>query len=243
MLTSSAVLGMYQTNFRLAIPLMMFITVFEYAWKPFYLSHRDDEDAKPVFARVLTLFTVVCGGIFLATVVGMPYLVRMPFIGGRFINPDYWSGMTIIPVVMFAYFFNGVFINLAAGLHITKKTGWLPVSTGIAAVVNVVFTYLLVPRMGIDGAAWAKVVAYVASVLAIWWYLQRVYPMRYDLNRILTTIAVTGTMYLGVQLTAPESTPRLVASLLVLPTFFMLLIVTRVVGLSTLKTLTSLIKR
>ena len=242
-LTSSATVGLYQTNFRLAIPMMMFVTVFEYAWKPFYLSHRDDVDAKPVFSRVLTLFTVVCGAIFLATALFMPYLVQMPFIGGRFINPDYWTGMTIIPVVMFAYFFNGVFINLAAGLHITKKTGWLPVATGVAAVVNVAVTYLLVPTMGIDGAAWAKVAAYVASVGALWWYLQRVYPMHYDLKRIMTACAITGTIYLGALLTTEGTTARLLVSLAALPAYLLLLLATRVVGTSTLKTLTALIRR
>ncbi len=242
-LTSSAVVGMYQTNFRLAIPMMMFVTVFEYAWKPFYLSHRDDPDAKPMFSRVLTLFTVVCGGLFLATALFMPYLVQMPFIGGRFINPEYWSGMTIIPIVMFAYFFNGVFINMAAGLHITKKTGWLPVSTGIAAAVNVAATFALVPHLGIEGAAWAKVAAYVASVASLWWYLQRVYPMHYDLKRIVTAIAVTGTIYLLALLTPVDSTARLLVSLSALPAYLLLLLATRVVGTSTLKTLTSLVRR
>jgi len=144
---------------------------------------------------------------------------------------------------MFAYFFNGVFINLAAGLHITKKTGWLPVATGVAAVVNVAVTYLLVPTMGIDGAAWAKVAAYAASVGALWWYLQRVYPMHYDLKRIMTAIAITGTIYLGALLTTEGSTARLLVSLAALPAYLLLLLATRVVGTSTLKTLTSLIRR
>ncbi len=111
LMTSSAVVGMYQTNFRLAIPLMMFVTVFEYAWKPFYLSHHHDADAKAIFSRVLTLFTIVCGAIFLVTALFMPYVVQMPFIGGRFINPAYWSGMTIIPIVMFII---GLFYFLGA---------------------------------------------------------------------------------------------------------------------------------
>jgi len=243
MLTSSAVVGMYQTNFRLAIPMMMFVTVFEYAWKPFYLSHRDDADAKVVFSRVLTLFTVVCGAVFLATVFAMPYAVQMPFIGGRFINPAYWSGMTIIPIVMFAYFFNGVFINLAAGLHITKRTSWLPVATGLAAVVNVIATFLLVPKMGIDGAAWAKVAAYVSGTIALWWYVQRVYPVSYDLVRLLTAMAVAATVYLVGMLTPEHSTMRLVAAICALPVYGLLLILTRVIGASTLRTLTSLIRR
>lgn len=238
MMTSSAVVGLYQTNFRLAIPLMMFVTVFEYAWKPFYLSHRDDPDAKAVFARVLTLFTVVCGAIFLVTSSFMPYIVSMPFIGGRFINPAYWSGLHIIPIVMFAYFFNGVFINLAAGLHIEKRTGWLPVATGVAAALNVIFTLMLVPSMGIDGAAWAKVVAYVGSVVVLWWYVQRVYPMQYDLRRVATTLLVTAGVYVGTQ-----QFPSIVMAVLAIPAYVVLLLATGVIERSTLQTLTRLVRR
>ncbi|RPI68055.1 MAG: hypothetical protein EHM43_06050, partial [Ignavibacteriae bacterium] len=223
MMTSSAVVGLYQTNFRLAIPLMMFVTVFEYAWKPFYLSHRDDADAKAIFSRVLTLFTIVCGAIFLITAVFMPYIVQMPFIGGRFINPIYWSGMSIIPIVMFAYFFNGVFINLAAGLHIQKKTGWLPLATGVAAVLNVVFTLVLVPVMDIEGAAWAKVIAYVGSVVVLWWYVQRVYPMTYDLRRIITTLFVCAAVYAAV-----VQLPSIYTAVLALPAYVVLLLATGV---------------
>ena len=80
LLMGSAAVGVYQTNFRLAIPMMMFVTVFEYAWKPFYLNHRDDAEAPALFARVLTLFTVVCGAIFLITSLAMPHIVALPFI-------------------------------------------------------------------------------------------------------------------------------------------------------------------
>ena len=243
MLTGSAVVGMYQTNFRLAIPMMMFITVFEYAWKPFYLTHHEDDDAKTVFARVLTLFTVACGAIFLVTSLFMPYLVQLPFIGGRFINPTYWSGMGIIPVVMFAYFFNGVFINVAAGLHITKRTGWLPIATGAAAVINVVATLLLVPHFDFHGAAWAKVAAYVGGTIVLVVYVQRVYPMRYDLVRIAATMAVTAAIYFAAVQLEPQSPWQKWFVIAALPLYIAILMLLRVIGTSTLRTLMSLIRR
>ena len=195
MLTSASVVGMYQTNFRLAIPMMMFVTVFEYAWKPFYLNHRDEPGAKELFARVFTVFTAVCGGIFLITSFFIEYIVRMPFIGGRFINPEYWHGMTIIPIVMVAYFFNGVFINMAAGLHIQKRTGFFPLATGIAALVSVGATWLLVPSYGIIGAAWAKVVAYLISAIMLYIFAQRVYPMKYEWGKVGSLIGLAALTY------------------------------------------------
>jgi O-antigen/teichoic acid export membrane protein len=198
MLTSASVVGMYQTNFRLAIPMMMFVTVFEYAWKPFYLNHRDEPGAKDLFARVFTVFTAVCGAIFLITTFFIEYVVRMPFIGGRFINPEYWDGMTIIPIVMIAYFFNGVFINMAAGLHIQKRTGFFPIATGIAAVISVAATWVLVPIYGLEGAAWAKVVAYLVSAVILYVFVQRIYPMKYEWGKVLAIILLCAAIWFGV---------------------------------------------
>lgn len=196
MLTSASVVGMYQTNFRLAIPMMMFVTVFEYAWKPFYLNHRDEPNAKDLYARVFTVFTAVCGAIFLITSFFIEYIIRMPIGEGYFINPKYWDGISIIPIVMLAYFFNGVFINMAAGLHIQKRTGFFPVATGIAAVVSVVATWLLVPTYGILGAAWAKVAAYLASAVILYGFAQGVYPMKYEWGKVGSIVMICTLMYL-----------------------------------------------
>lgn len=243
MLMGSAAVGMYQTNFRLAIPMMMFVTVFEYAWKPFYLNHREDPDAKALFSRVFTLFTVVCGALFLITSLFMPYVVQLPFIGGRFINSHYWSGMGIIPIVMFAYYFNGMFINMAAGFHIEKRTSFFPIATGVAAIVSVGATYALVPYYGIMGAAWAKVAAYVASALILYIGLQRIYPMRYDWWKIGITVMITGAIYATVILLPEDPTLKIVACCLALPVYAVLLLVTRVLGTSILRTLAQLLKR
>lgn len=195
MLTSTSVVGLYQTNFRLAIPMMMFVTVFEYAWKPFYLTHRTDPDAKQTFARVFTVFTAVCGAIFLLTSLFIGSVVKLPFIGGRFVNPQYWVGLDIVPVIMFAYFFNGVFINMAAGLNIEKRTGFFPLATGAAALVSVVATWLLVPPFGIMGAAWAKVLAYLVSAVLLYIVSQRVYPMTYEWSKVLGIVGLTSVLY------------------------------------------------
>lgn len=243
MLMGNAAVGMYQTNFRLALPMMMFVTVFEYAWKPFYLNHREDPDAKAVFARVLTLFTIVCGAVFLATSLLMEYVVQMPFIGGRFIHPRYWSGLSIVPVVMFAYYINGVFINLAAGFHIEKRTSFFPVVTGVAAAVSVGATWMFVPWFGIMGAAWAKVAAYAAGTALLGAALVRVYPMSYDIPRVLTTIAMAGIVYGGVLVLPLQGPAALVVRLAAVPVYLLLLVATRVLGTSTLRTLLSLVKR
>ncbi len=243
MLSSNAAVGMYQTNFRLAIPMMMFITVFEYAWKPFYLHHRDDADAKATFARVFTLFTAVCGAVFLITSLAMPLLVQLPFIGGRFINPLYWSGLHIVPIILLAYVFNGFMINFAVGPHITKRTATLPIATGVAGIVNVVATFIGFPLLGIDGAAWAKVIAYVAGAAVLYVVVQRIYPMQYDWKRVSLTMLAAATVY-GATIIAPAgSMLRVIASIAALPLYILLLVPIGVIGPQTLRTLRGLVQR
>lgn len=243
MLTGSAMVGMYQTNFRLAIPMMMFVTVFEYAWKPFYLNHREDPEAKGLFARVFTLFTIVCGALFLVTSLAMPFLVQMPFIGGRFINPHYWTGLGIVPVVMFAYYFNGAFINMAAGFHIEKRTSFFPLATGVAAVVSVAATWFLVPHFGIMGAAWAKVAAYVASAVILYVALQRVYPVPYDMVRVGATLLITAGVYAASVVLPYDETTRIIAAIAALPVYIGLIFATRILDVSMLRTLLLSVKR
>lgn len=235
MLTSSSVLGMYQTNFRLALPMMMFVTVFEYAWKPFYLNHRHDEDARQTFARVFTAFTGVCGVIFLVTAFFIEYLVQMPFIGGRFVNPEYWEGMTIIPVVMFAYFFNGVFINMAAGLHIEKRTGYFPVATLAAAIVSVAATWMLVPLHGIMGAAWAKVLAYVVSAVILYVVSQRVYPISYEWSKVLMLLGATAALYAAVMLIEVDGTAGIAIRIVAIAAYGVLILAMIKGGLAAVK--------
>ena len=243
LLMGSAAVGVYQTNFRLAIPMMMFVTVFEYAWKPFYLNHRDDPDAPTLFARVLTIFTAVCGAIFLVTSLAMPHIVALPFVGGRFVNEAYWSGLSIVPIVLFAYYFNGVFINMAAGFHITKRTSWFPIATGVAAVISVVATLVFVPMFGMEGAAWAKVASYLASAGILYVVQRRIYPIAYDLRRVAATVIATALIYAGVMVIPVDHALRIPAELLALPIYLGTLALTGVVGTSMMQTLIKLVRR
>ncbi|MBS1538127.1 MAG: polysaccharide biosynthesis C-terminal domain-containing protein [Bacteroidetes bacterium] len=191
-------LGMYSVNYRLGIPMMLFVAVFEFAWRPFYLTHHEEADAKALFSRILTYFTLCCAVVFLIVCFGMDYIVRLPFVGGRFINPTFWSGMGIIPIIMGGYFFNGLYVNFAAGFHITKSTKFLPIATVVAAASNVLLNILLIPKYGIYGGAWATFGAYFLSMIVLYYYARKVYPIPYEWKRIFLIIGVTLGIFWGV---------------------------------------------
>lgn len=185
-LTNTTQVGIYMVNYRLAIPMMLFVAMYDYAWRPFYLSHYESEDAKRLFSRILTYFFIASAVVFLSVGFFMDFVVRLPFFGGKFIEPGYWQGMDIIPIVMLGYIFNGFYINFTAGINIQKVTKYLPLSIGIGAIVNVLINFISIPMLGYRGAAWATLLAYLASAGMVYYYSQRVYPVHYQWKKIAT---------------------------------------------------------
>lgn len=188
--------GFYQVNYRLGIPMSLYAAVFEYAWKPFYLSRYKDSDAKRLFSKTLTFFSLGASFVFLAVGFFIEFIVRLPFVGGRFINPEYWSGMDIIPIILGGYFFHGCFVNFTAGFHIEKKTKFLPIAVGAAALANVAVNFALVPIIDYRGAAWATLIAYFIAAVVLYLFSRKVYPIEYEFGRIAKLIISTALVYL-----------------------------------------------
>ena len=192
--------AVYSVNYRLGIPMMLFVTIFEYAWKPFYLSRYEDADAKQLFSRVFTYFILVSAIIFLVVGFYIEFIVRMPFIGGRFIQPDYWSGLGIVPIILFGYILNGAFSNFSAGFHINKKTDYLPLAVGVAAIVNIAVNFITIPIWGIYGAAWATLFAYLVSSTFLYYMSRKVYPIKYNWNKIILSVGIMFLIYFPVSI-------------------------------------------
>lgn len=231
-LKGSAEAGMYGINYRLGIPMMMFVSVFEFAWKPFYLSHFEDEDAKKLFARIFTYFTLICAIVFLLTSLFISDAVKMPFVGGRFIKPDYWSGMFIIPVVLIAYYFNGAFNNFAAGLQITKNTKYFPIAVTAAAAVNIGLNFLLIPTYGYQAAAWTTLIAYIVSAVILYYFSHKVYPIEYEWKRIFILVGVTALIYLPIKYFMPHL-PILLSIAIKLASIVLFLVILKASGFFT----------
>jgi O-antigen/teichoic acid export membrane protein len=183
-LTNDATVGVYQANYRLGIFMMLIVSMYDYAWRPFFLATAQEPDAKRIFSRILTYFVLAGTGIILVLSFFMKEIVAIRFFGRTLIHPDYWSGLPIVPVVLFGYLFLGIYNNLIAGIYIEKKTQYLPAITIAGAVVNVGVNYLLIPSMGMMGAAIATLAAYAVIAGALYVVVQRFYPVTYEWKRI-----------------------------------------------------------
>lgn len=196
MLTDTRTVGLYQASYRLGIPMMIFVSIFETAWKPFYLSNNNKPEAKETFSKVLTLFTAVCAVIFVSVSLFITDIVALPIRGKTLINSIYWSGLHIIPIILAGYWFNGIYINIAAGFHISKQTKYLPIAMGCAAISNVLLNFILMPYWGITGAALSMLVSYIIASSILLAYSRSIYPIRYEWSTIFLIVLTCATIYL-----------------------------------------------
>jgi O-antigen/teichoic acid export membrane protein len=189
--------GLYQASYRLGIPMMMFVAMFEFAWRPFFLQQAGRENARALFARVFTYFNLAAGFVFLAvsffvtTIAG----AQLPVVDRALLDERYWAGLPIVPIVLAAYIFNGWYTNFIVGIYIEKRTRALPWITGVGALVEAGLCFALVPAMGFPGGAWATLAAYLVMSMVLWRYTSRFFTIPYEWGRVLRALGIALVLY------------------------------------------------
>ena len=193
-LAGEAALGLYQASYRLGIVMIVFVSIFEFAWRPFFLQQASKENAQELYARVFTYFNLIAAFIFLVVSFFIPNIAAfpIPFTDETFIKSTYWEGLSIVPIVLGAYLFNGWYTNFIAGVYIEKKTSSLMWVTMSGAVIEAVLCFLLVPIVGYAGGAWATITAYAVMALSLYFYIRKFYPIPYEWGRVLLILLGAG---------------------------------------------------
>ena len=178
-------LGEYGVNYRLGTLMLLIVSAFRTAWQPFFLKIAKDPDAKKIYARILTYF--ICGATFVVISGSffVEYIVQIPVAPGKtLLGKAYWGGVKIIPIILLSYLCYGVYVNLTVGIYIKKKSQWMFLFTGLAALFNISSNFYLMPHYGMMGAAFATLLAYLIMMLSIFIANQKFYPIKYEYKRI-----------------------------------------------------------
>jgi O-antigen/teichoic acid export membrane protein len=203
-LTNDATLGIYQLNYRLGIFMMLIVGMFDYAWRPFFLTHAKDSDAKALFAKVFTYYVLGAMTIFLTVSFFIEDIVRMKLFGKQFFPPVYWQGVEIVPWVLLAYVFTGAYVVFVVGVYLEKKTKYLPLVAGAGALLNVGANFVLIPRMGILGAALSTLLSYVLMAVGMYFASQRFYRVEYEWNKVVKIAGLAIILFIILRFADPE---------------------------------------
>lgn len=222
LLLDKETLGIYSANYKFGSILLFLVIAFRTAWQPFFLKVSSSPDARKIYSKVLTYFILIGVGIIISVSYLIEYIVKIPLPGSMtLLGSDYFSGLQIIPVILSAYLFYGIYVNFTVGIYINKKTKLMIIFTGLAAVINVGSNFYLMPAFGIMGAATATLLSYLVMALSIFIANQKIYPIQYEYNRITFLMIVLAGMLFILYYFEPHLLMRIVL-LLVLPVVFMI---------------------
>lgn len=180
-------LATYSASYRFGTMLLLVITAFRNAWQPFFLKIAKQENARQIYAKVLTYMTLGAGLIVLAGCYFIYDILTYHYFGKFYILSErsYWAGIPIIPIILLSYLLYGMYVILTPGFYIKKESKYMAIFTGCGALVNVAANIILLPLLNsFWGAAWATLLSYAVMTLSILIVSQRIYPLPIEWGRL-----------------------------------------------------------
>lgn len=167
--------GIYGACYKIAILMTVFIQAFRYAAEPFFFKQAAEKNSKKTLAVVMKFFVIFCAFLFLGTLMNLPWI--------RFlVSEKYRIGLGVVPVLMIANLFLGVYINLSIWFKLTGQTKVGAFITIIGAVITLIINFAFVPRYSYMACAWATLAAYGSMMVIAYFLGQKYYPVKYNLR-------------------------------------------------------------
>ena len=197
--------GIYAACYKISILMTIFVQAYKYAAEPFFFAEAKQKDAREVYARIMDYFIITVSLIFLVTMLYLDDFI-MPILVGK----KYWEGKGVIPVLMMANLFLGVYWNLAIWYKLTGKTSWGAWLSLIGAVITLMLNFWWIPLSsehliyGYYGSAWATFICYGSMMILSYLIGQRYFPVKYNLIKFAGYIGLAVLLYVISSFIKPE---------------------------------------
>ncbi|MEM9024126.1 MAG: oligosaccharide flippase family protein, partial [Bacteroidota bacterium] len=182
-------LGVYGACYKLSIIMTLFLQAFRYAAEPFFFAQAKASDSRETYATVMTYFVLVLSVIFVGVTLFLD--IFKYFIP----NQEYWEGLQVVPVLLLANLFLGIFYNQSVWYKLTNRTVYGAYIALVGAAITVVLNLWWIPVLGYMGSAWATLICYASMALISYLLGQRFYAVPYRLKKIFFFLALAVGTY------------------------------------------------
>jgi O-antigen/teichoic acid export membrane protein len=180
--------GIYGACYKISIIMTIFIQTFRFAAEPFFFNHAKEKEPQKVYALVMKYFVIVCSLIFLGTMMNMSWIQY-------FVGKDFRSGIAVVPILLIANMFLGIFYNQSIWYKLSGQTHYGALLTILGAIITITLNIYWIPRIGYMGCAWATLICYTSMMVASYFMGNKHYPVNYDLKRIWGYLGLSVTLY------------------------------------------------
>ncbi len=185
--TPQEALGIYGNVYKLSIFMSLATQAFRYAAEPFFLSKTGDKNSPEVLADITKWFLITCIFIWIGVCLNLDWL-KILFLRKRI----YWEGIMVVPVLLLANLFLGIYYNISVWFKLNNKTYFGTLITFIGLAITIIANVILIPRMGYMGCAIAFLISCFVMTALCYVLGQRHYPVPYKIESALGYIISAG---------------------------------------------------
>jgi O-antigen/teichoic acid export membrane protein len=185
---NKAALGIYSANYKLAMLISLFTQAYRYAAEPFFFKNAQNKDALQLQANATKWFTIAGAAAMLGILLYLDVIKH-------FLGKDFHEGLHIVPILLLANLFLGLFYNFSVWYRLKDRTAtgaWISIG---GALLTLVLNLWWVPLVGYVGAAWATLACYIAMSGATWYFGRHIHPVPYPLFKIAGFIGLVLVLY------------------------------------------------
>ena len=183
---SKDAIGTYSACYKLALFMMLFATAYRLGVEPFFFNNAKDTDAKTNYAKILEFF-VIFGALILLSVVVFVDVLKLILIP----NEAYWEAMTVVPILLLAYLFLGIYHNLSVWYKITDRTKFGAYISIFGALITLLINIIFIPKFGYMASATATLFAYATMAVTSYTLGKKHYAIPYNLKKIGLYLAMS----------------------------------------------------
>ncbi|MEM1320882.1 MAG: oligosaccharide flippase family protein [Bacteroidota bacterium] len=183
-----AQVGIYSACYKIAILMSLFIQAFNYAAEPFFFRNANRDDARHIYAQVGQAFAMVGSLGFLGIMLYLDIFKHL-------VDSNFWTGLGIVPILLLAFFFLGLYYNFSIWFKLKDRTIIGAYISVTGALITISLNLVLLPRIGFYGAAYAALACYGFMACASYLTGRYHYPINYPIYRMLAYILLALLFY------------------------------------------------
>lgn len=180
--------GIYNACYKLSILISLFIQAFKMGAEPFFFKQAESANPQRTYARVMKFFILVISVMFLIVSLYIP-------IWQYFIGPQYRIGLSVVPILLLANIFLGIYYNLSVWYKLGNKTlaGTYITLTGTA--ITFLINFLFIPRFGYMASAWATFFCYGTMMVMSFIWGQKEYYIPYPWKKLVAYMVIVVLLF------------------------------------------------
>lgn len=183
---AAAEVGVYSACYKLGLFMVLYRTAYTLGIEPFFFSHSESKDAPQTYATI-TKYFVIFGSFILLSVIVFADVLKYIMIQ----DESYWEAMKVVPLIILANFFLGIYTNLSVWYKLIDKTYIGAYISIVGAIITLALNYLLIPTMSYYGSAIATIAAYGSMMTISYYFGNKYYPIPYDSRKIFMYLIIS----------------------------------------------------